>query len=440
MVLSVLLLPTALVLLHGGRCPAPSPSLASRPSAPSMMAEPRVPIQYIRDLDDDECDIDDTDCITVDGALVQALVDERSVARAERDYVAADALKTKITEMGVKLVDTPGREAWYVTARRERGLSAEEVEDVVADVVSEYESAKARFAMAARGHDYTRVGGAARGIAGQISLGRIDEILKARLAAKAERDFAKADVLLAELAAIGIAVNDDKRRWRADGKGFAAEYRRVVGDGDESGADLDAAAVGILLADRAVAKTKADYAMSDALAATLRSTHDVIVDDRRRTWRVVRQSGGYYRVGPSVGKAQARIEGLVAKRAARVRRAGEADAEGAACLVKLHLLGVALDDEAMTWSRPRRTAEQKAVQAKREAQAARARRRGEKPPSPRSRGRSRSRPQQGAAKSPKAAEAAKAAVEATGGAGKAAGRGAATKSAAPAAPPPLVGV
>ena len=79
-----------------------------------------------------------------------------------------------------------------------------------------------------------------------------------------------------------------------------AEATVAAADGAASGGGVDVAAVEALLEARGQAKLSKDYESADALVETLRSAHGVVLDDKRRTWRVVVQYGGYYRVGPQV--------------------------------------------------------------------------------------------------------------------------------------------
>jgi cysteinyl-tRNA synthetase len=46
-------------------------------------------------------------------AEVQRLVDERTAARAERDFARADALRDRLTEMGIVVEDTPHGAVWH---------------------------------------------------------------------------------------------------------------------------------------------------------------------------------------------------------------------------------------------------------------------------------------------------------------------------------------
>jgi len=95
----------------------------------------------------------------------------------------------------------------------------------------------------------------------------------------------------------------------------------------------------------------------------LRVVHSVIVDDARKKWRRVQFFGGYYRVGPKVDKASAKIAALLSERAGRIARHGADDAHAAALLEKLSAMGIVLDERSKTWRRPRRTFEEQVRQS-----------------------------------------------------------------------------
>ena len=47
-----------------------------------------------------------------DGAMIQALVDERVAAKAARDFARADAIRQQLTAEGIVLEDTPAGVRW----------------------------------------------------------------------------------------------------------------------------------------------------------------------------------------------------------------------------------------------------------------------------------------------------------------------------------------
>ena len=50
----------------------------------------------------------------IDMAEIGALLDERSQARAARDYAAADLVRSRLAEMGVEVRDTPDGAVWDI--------------------------------------------------------------------------------------------------------------------------------------------------------------------------------------------------------------------------------------------------------------------------------------------------------------------------------------
>ena len=56
----------------------------------------------------------------VDG-LVRAMLDQREAARQRRDYAAADAVRTQLSELGVNVEDTPSGPRWELAHQKERG-------------------------------------------------------------------------------------------------------------------------------------------------------------------------------------------------------------------------------------------------------------------------------------------------------------------------------
>jgi hypothetical protein len=128
-------------------------------------------------------------------------------------------------------------------------------------------------------------------------------------------------------------------------------YKRVDGDGDAGpcGA-VDVLTVSALIEARAAAKLAKEYDSADAMAIKLRTEHAVVLNDQARTWRVVLQSGGYFRVGPEVDPLMAEQVGdLLERRSAhQLKEYEQADAIHA----ELTALGVVLDTHVKSWKRP----------------------------------------------------------------------------------------
>ena len=128
------------------------------------------------------------------------------------------------------------------------------------------------------------------------------------------------------------------------------------GGGDEVG--VDEAAVVALLEERGRAKQAKDYETADEIVARLRSDYSVVVDDKRRTWRVVVEYGGYYRVGPQVDPFNTKQVGdMLARRSAHQARKEYEEAD--ALHDALTEMGIVLDTRIKTWKRPAARAERK---------------------------------------------------------------------------------
>lgn len=228
-----------------------------------------------------------------------------------------------------------------------------------------------------------------RGAAESTTLTQVDRLLRERETAMRCSDTEKAAELLDQLHEAGISLCDQLKRWRGDGLcTFTSDYARIPGDGDDDFDDKAVAAVVMLLEERTAAKRLRNYLRADEVAWELRTVHSVIVDDARRSWRAVKQSGGFYRVGPKVGKAEAKIRKLLqALGAARQEGDSTAGAQAAAVTRTLSGMGVQLNEQQMTWRRPLRTREELEAAANRTAKRSRrSARKGRTAPNAKSRG------------------------------------------------------
>lgn len=202
-------------------------------------------------------------------ADVHALLRDRLEAKLARDFSEADALLAELGSMGVAVND--GTKAW-----RADGASFER-----------------RYKRSGRG--------------GDVDERRVDELILQRTRARKQRDYRRADAILAELLEEhGVALVDAEYTWRwvgaehdgAYGEGSSYgrlrqpeasrdghDYARDRGDRSElRGAALDE--IDRLLAARLAAKKSRNFSAADALQVELRDSHGVEVDDRRRVWFV----------------------------------------------------------------------------------------------------------------------------------------------------------
>ena len=120
---------------------------------------------------------------------------------------------------------------------------------------------------------------------GYHTLQEIAELVARRLRAKLDRAFQEADTLLAELDELGVSVSDDRRMWRADGRGFLYLYtQRGGGGGSRAGEPTDW--IDTAIAQRGEAKRQAAWDEADRIAKELLDS-GVVLDDATRTWAYV---------------------------------------------------------------------------------------------------------------------------------------------------------
>lgn len=179
--------------------------------------------------------------------------------RRERDFTGADAVRDVLAdEYGVTVHDR--EEEWFVDAGRggNRGGSR---------------AAPSTEEFGKLGHDYKRLeeDGAPLSAA---DFEPINALLAARLLAKLERRFSEADLLLEELQSLGVAVDDRRKLWRADGVDFKRQdgWTRIEGDGDGE-TEVDEAQVLDLIGKRGEAKSARNYELADAFCDELREKH-----------------------------------------------------------------------------------------------------------------------------------------------------------------------
>ena len=207
-------------------------------------------------------------------AQVNGLLRDRLEAKLARDFGEADALLAQLeAEHGVTVND--GAKRW-----RADGAS---------------------FA-----RRYARARGVADSGVDEVDVAAVEELIAARVAARKERDYRRADGILAELLDDhGVALNDSAFTWRyvggthdgSYGEGGAYGQRRVADASDghdyarEPGDDLPIEppvlqAVHGLLAERLAAKKRRAFDEADSLQKELWEL-GVEVDDQQRTWYYV---------------------------------------------------------------------------------------------------------------------------------------------------------
>jgi cysteinyl-tRNA synthetase len=107
----------------------------------------------------------------------------------------------------------------------------------------------------------------------------ITTMVRERLSAKLQRDFERADELLAQLMAKGVAISDERRCWRVDGGRFdVLSYHEEGNPGGET-----PGWIGKAIAARGEARKGRDFTRADAILAALEA-EGIGVDDASRTW------------------------------------------------------------------------------------------------------------------------------------------------------------
>ena len=49
-------------------------------------------------------------------AQIEELIKQRAQAKAEKDFAGADAIRARLTDMKIEVMDTPGGTVWEVAA------------------------------------------------------------------------------------------------------------------------------------------------------------------------------------------------------------------------------------------------------------------------------------------------------------------------------------
>lgn len=272
--------------------------------------------------------------------------------RRSRDFIAADSVRdTLALEFSVTVHDR--EQEWFVG------------ESFTRQTYKTGAAPRQRPDFGELGHDYSRSPEDAHPLAAD-DFEPINGLLASRLEAKMRRAWGEADQFKAQLAELGVAVDDERKMWRADGADFPrAAWMRIAGDGDDTANDasergeggaegavpFDDEQVLSLISQRGDAKRDKEYGTADALCAQLRNDFGVVLDDKRRTWRRVVEFGGYYRVGPQVDPFLTKQVGDLLERRTAHQTEQEYDAADA-IHAELSDMGIVLDTRLKTWKRP----------------------------------------------------------------------------------------
>jgi len=191
-----------------------------------------------------------------DEDYVMEKIDERSMAKQDRDFETADAIRDALTKEFNVVIDD---------RKRQWSVGGDFGED-----------------SARRRDGYTRRGG---GGLRDDEVAVITNMLSERAQAKKDRDFALADDLRDELRnTYNVAIDDKNREWHVDSDDYV-----LVGGHSLTSEQVDA--VGRLLQERYGCKVLKEYDRADAIRDELIEEYNVVVDDRTKEWRCLDSDG-----------------------------------------------------------------------------------------------------------------------------------------------------
>ena len=318
---------------------------------------------------------------------INGLLAARLLAKAQRRYDEADALMAMLTDLGVTVEDNArmwradgvafGPRVWTRIAgdgdlegetagpaggdgmrpdegSARAGAAPSDTTAVATDIDTETSDApgSSPSADALRALTVPQLKDMLREVGLRVG-GRKDELVERLLEAQAPAAQAEAPAVEKaeeehEEGAAAEAGGDGAKAEEEHEEGAAAE---AGGDGAASGVGVDVAVVESLLEARGEAKQAKDYDTADEITARLRTEYSVVLDDKRRTWRVVVEYGGYYRVGPAVDPFTTKQVGDMLAKRTRHQELKEYD-EADALHAELTEMGIVLDTRIRTWKKP----------------------------------------------------------------------------------------
>mmetsp|Transcript_15097 Transcript_15097/g.36970 ORF Transcript_15097/g.36970 Transcript_15097/m.36970 type:complete len:539 (-) Transcript_15097:6-1622(-) len=135
------------------------------------------------------------------------------------------------------------------------------------------------------GHDYNLAADAGPNTS-TLSDQEIHQMLAERLECKLNRDYPTADGIQDELRNAGVAINDKRKLWRADGAMFDDSAFRKFTKSEYSIETEFADEIQQMMDDRSKAKVKRQFQEADDIRDTLLNEYDVTIHDRFAEWSV----------------------------------------------------------------------------------------------------------------------------------------------------------
>jgi cysteinyl-tRNA synthetase len=188
---------------------------------------------------------------------IEKLVEERDIARGNRDFAKADAIRSQL--LGKSVIVDDKKRLWYVgKVSKTPGMNVMNTRDR---------------------SPYIRRGG------GDLSLEKLDlieSLINKRDRLKRKKLFNDADAIRSRLLnEYGVQVDDGNRQWYI----MSTEYC-IAHDSAEID-DETQKMVQKKIQDRMLARVEKDYKKADAIKKILFKKHNVVIDDRMKEWSVV---------------------------------------------------------------------------------------------------------------------------------------------------------
>ena len=199
------------------------------------------------------------------GSVIQELVEERALAKLDRNYEVADEIRDQLRdEYGVQVDDRLRQ--WSVG-----GAFGD-------DRNSHNKNRRSNFRMAKFSET-------------PDNFDDIQQLVEQRNQARLDRDFETADRILQELADANIQVDDRRREWSVGGAAAAStttggSFVQRGGDGNTLSA-ADETKITQLLQERDACKRDKEYGKADRIRDRLANEFQVRIDDRNKEWHVV---------------------------------------------------------------------------------------------------------------------------------------------------------
>ncbi|KAL3909312.1 MAG: hypothetical protein SGILL_008134, partial [Bacillariaceae sp.] len=201
-------------------------------------------------------EISRTSAVPENADEIQKLVDERDMARVNREFEKADEIRTSLMEQGIMLNDK--KRLWQV-AGADRNDSRDRRDRNEPRV-------------------FTQRGG---GDLSDDDVALINEMLAKRDVFKGNRKFKSADAIRDELAdQFNISIDDRATEWHIKDSAY------TMGSDSAPVDDATQQKIQELVVSRLQAREERDYDTADEIRAELTENYGVVVDDRLREWFV----------------------------------------------------------------------------------------------------------------------------------------------------------